>query len=311
MDGVAGGRDPDARAGGKLAKGERAVALNPAPRPRPGARRPAPRCELAGQLRRHRAGRRQSAPPLDRRPPVWRARRFPLGRKMAQAALLARGLGHLRRPARNRVEPAHFPLAALQRLRQRARLLVGEPPSPQSAQMARANPSRVERDFVPPIAVNKSNAVIGPSPRAATTSRSARLHVRRQGARLRCRASKARRLKNIAPPSTKPRGSALTRNSGCGRFSLSDQAAPTVVTNGLSSPKLGPFCFSGVSAARAFLCTERAGNSVLHGLATRFELALRNCRVHRLAGALVNEHSRFVKSRLLHPFPGCGLRTCA
>ena len=84
--------------------------------------------ELAGELRRHGAGRRQRPPPLDRRPPVRRPHRLPLGWKMAQAALLSGGLGNLRRADRYGVDPSHLSLAALQRLRQRARLLVGEPP---------------------------------------------------------------------------------------------------------------------------------------------------------------------------------------
>jgi len=53
----------------------------------------------------------------------------------------------------------------------------------------------------------------------------------------------------------------------------------------------------------AFLCTERARNSVLHGLATRLELALRLLRRPWPRGALVNEHCRLVESRFLHPFP--------
>ena len=56
--------------------------------------------------------------------------RLPLKRKMAQAALLAGGLDHPRRPDRYYVDPPHLSLATLQRLRQRARLLVGEPPCP-------------------------------------------------------------------------------------------------------------------------------------------------------------------------------------
>ena len=64
--------------------------------------------------------------------PLRRPCRLPPKRKMAQAALLAGGRDHPRRPDRYCAIPRTSQLATLQRLRQRARLLVGEPPCPPS-----------------------------------------------------------------------------------------------------------------------------------------------------------------------------------
>ncbi len=121
VEGVAGGGDPDASAGRKLPQGERAMQLGPhlvGNQPQDGQ---LARCELAGKLRRHRAGRRQRPAPLDRRPPVWRTLRFALGRKMAQPPLPFRQRGHMRHPLRHRVDPAHLTPAGVDRLRQRLR----------------------------------------------------------------------------------------------------------------------------------------------------------------------------------------------
>ena len=121
VEGVASGGDPDASAGRKLAKGERAMPLGPhlvGDKPQDGQ---LARCKLAGELRRHRAGRRQRPTPLDRRPPVWRTLRFALGRKMAQPPLPFRQRGHMRCPLRHHVDPAHLTPAGVDRLRQRLR----------------------------------------------------------------------------------------------------------------------------------------------------------------------------------------------
>ena len=53
---------------------------------------------------------------------------FRLGGKWLGRPCLAGSLDHLRRADRYGVDPSHLPLAGLHRLRQRARLLVGEPP---------------------------------------------------------------------------------------------------------------------------------------------------------------------------------------
>lgn len=52
---------------------------------------------------------------------------------------------------------------------------------------------------------------------------------------------------------------------------------------------------------------KHAVNGVLHGLATCFELSLTDRRINSVAGGLVDEHRRLVKTIRLLPFAGSGL----
>ena len=158
VDGVAGGGHPDARAGRELAKGEGAMPLGPhlvGDQPQDGQ---LARCELASELRRHGAGRRQRPAPLDRRPPFWRTCGLRLGGKwlglpcpFACAATCGARCATVSIPRTSRF------LASIASASAWACSSVTSF-APHRSQTARANPSSVARDFVPPMAVNKSNS---------------------------------------------------------------------------------------------------------------------------------------------------------
>ena len=117
-----------------------------------------PRCELAGELWRHRAGRRQQPPPLDRRPPLqpiaspcaWAGNGSIVPAPLPGTRDLRRPLATMSIPRTSRFLPS---IASARLSPARPRSL----PLPHSLQTVRANPSSVARDFVPLMAVKNFN----------------------------------------------------------------------------------------------------------------------------------------------------------
>ena len=115
--------------------------------------------ELAGELRRHRAGRRQrcgaarSTPAGSGDRAAFRLGGKWLGRPAALACAATCGA---------RTASRSIPLTSRRRASIASERLCAcssvNLPSPQSIHSARQKPSSMERDFVPPIAVSKSNA---------------------------------------------------------------------------------------------------------------------------------------------------------